>query len=187
LVPATFGFQDGGRDGASFHGVSCRLLELPLAKTATRTSASSSNDSPQVSRELLYPLDLPGNGLNEILAWDERHFLVIERDDAPGAEARFKKIMVCDLTNASNIAGFERLPPRKAPKGVTSIGKRVLIDLLDPQWKLAGPAFPEKIEGLARGPLLPDGRRLLVVGSDNDCDPTEPSRFWLFAVPAELR
>jgi hypothetical protein len=111
--------------------------------------------------------------------------LVIERDDTPGIEARFKKIMICDLAGASNIAGIERLPPHGVPTGVKPIAKRVLIDLLDPQWKLAGVTFPEKIEGLARGPLLPDGRRLLVVGSDNDCDPSEPSRFWLFAVPTE--
>ncbi len=205
--------QDSAREGLLFHGVSCRLLELPLAKAAHRTNAASvsisvggSHGGAQAGarevtrevalskavaggsepRELLYPLDLPGNGLNEILAWDERHFLVIERDDAPGVEAKFKKIMICELTGASDVAGLERLPPREAPSGVRPIAKRVLIDLLDPQWKLAGTAFPEKIEGLARGPLLPDGRRLLVVGSDNDCDPTEPSRFWLFAVPAEL-
>ena len=178
--------QDSAREGLSFHGVSCRLLELPLAGDAKRTSASKPATTTDFPRELLYPLDLPGNGLNEILAWDQRHFLVIERDDAPGAEARFKKIMVCDLTGAENIAGIERLPPRQSPAGVKPIAKRVLIDLLDPRWKLAGAAFPEKIEGLARGPMLPDGRRLLVVGSDNDCDPIEPSRFWLFAVPSDL-
>jgi len=197
--------QDSVREGLLFQGVSCRLLELPLDKTARQTGATSASISVAVSngvtkavarskaaagagepRELLYPLDLPGNGLNEILAWDERHFLVIERDDAPGVEAKFKKIMICELSGAKDIAGIERLPPREAPSGVQPIAKQVLIDLLDPQWNLAGAAFPEKIEGLARGPLLPDGRRLLVVGSDNDCDPTEPSRFWLFAVPAAL-
>jgi hypothetical protein len=178
--------QDSAREGLSFQGVSCRLLELPLAGVARRTTASKPTATKDSPRELLYPLDLPGNGLNEILAWDERHYLVIERDDAPGAEARFKKIMVCDLANASNIAEIERLPAQQLPVGVKPIAKRVLIDLLDSRWKLAGTAFPEKIEGLARGPLLPDGRRLLVVGSDNDCDPTEPSRFWLFAVPADL-
>lgn len=178
--------QDSDREGLSFRGVSCRLLELPLAGVAKQANASKLAATKSSPRELLYPLDLPGNGLNEILAWDGRHYLVIERDDAPGAEARFKKIMVCDLANASNIAEVERLPAQRLPVGVKPIAKRVLIDLLDSRWKLAGAAFPEKIEGLARGPLLPDGRRLLVVGSDNDCDPAEPSRFWLFAVPADL-
>jgi hypothetical protein len=177
--------QDSERESLAFHGVSCRLLELPLAQVAKGKSDATSTSASVVPREFLYPLDLPGNGLNELLAWDERHFLVIERDDAPGIEARFKKIMICDLAGASNIAGIERLPPRGVPTGVKPIAKRVLIDLLDPQWKLAGASFPEKIEGLARGPLLADGRRLLVVGSDNDCDPAEPSRFWLFAVPTE--
>jgi hypothetical protein len=179
--------QDSEREGLAFHGVSCRLLELPLAPVAKGKGKSDATSTAAIGvpREFLYPLDLPGNGLNELLAWDERHFLVIERDDAPGIEARFKKIMICDLAGASNIAGIERLPPRGVPTGVKPIAKRVLIDLLDPQWKLAGVTFPEKIEGLARGPLLPDGRRLLVVGSDNDCDPSEPSRFWLFAVPTE--
>ncbi|MFM7070577.1 MAG: esterase-like activity of phytase family protein [Planctomycetota bacterium] len=178
--------QDSAREGLSFQGVSCRLLELPLTGVAKSTNASKPAETKDAPRELLYPLDLPGNGLNEILAWDERYYLVIERDDAPGAEASFKKIMVCDLASASNIADIARLPARRLPVGVKPIAKRVLIDLLDSRWKLAGAAFPEKIEGLARGPLLPDGRRLLVVGSDNDCDPIEPSRFWLFAVPSDL-
>ena len=64
------------------------------------------------------------------------------------------------------------------------VRKRVLIDLLDPAFGLAGARFPEKIEGLAFGPNLADGRRLLVVASDNDFDAAEPIRFWFFAVPA---
>jgi hypothetical protein len=41
--------------------------------------------------------------------------------------------------------------------------------------------MPEKIEGLALGPALADGRRTLVVTTDNDLKTENPSWFWVFA------
>ena len=43
--------------------------------------------------------------------------------------------------------------------------------------------MPEKIEGLAFGPDLEDGRRLLLVTSDNDFVSQNPSYIYAFAVP----
>jgi hypothetical protein len=51
---------------------------------------------------------------------------------------------------------------------------------------LNGKQFPEKIEGLSFGPNMPDGRRLLVVASDNDFEAEEAIRFFFFAVSPEL-
>lgn len=47
---------------------------------------------------------------------------------------------------------------------------------------MAGPNCPEKFEGLAFGPTLPDGRRLLIVTVDNDFKPNAPSLILAFAV-----
>ena len=49
---------------------------------------------------------------------------------------------------------------------------------------IAGPSAPEKVEGLAFGPDLADGRHLLVVTTDNDFVPTQPSLFFAFGVDA---
>jgi hypothetical protein len=50
------------------------------------------------------------------------------------------------------------------------VKKELFIDLLDPALNLA-PTIPEKLEGLAWGPDLPDGRHVLYVTSDNDLNP----------------
>jgi hypothetical protein len=61
----------------------------------------------------------------------------------------------------------------------------LFIDLLAPEYGLAGEGFPEKIEGLAFGPDLPDGRHVLYVTSDNDLSSTKPTWFYAFAITAE--
>ena len=150
-------------------GLNCRLLQFSVLG--------------EHQKEMLYHLDQSANKLNEILAVDEDQFVVIERDGLAGVEARFKKIMLISTKNATDISAIEQLPPQKIPPTVTPIEKRVLIDLLDPRWDLAGEKMPEKIEGLAFGPRLPDGRRILIVTSDNDFELSNPSQFYVFAIP----
>jgi hypothetical protein len=41
--------------------------------------------------------------------------------------------------------------------------------------------MPEKIEGLTFGEDLPDGRRTVLVGTDNDFESTADSLIWVFA------
>lgn len=48
------------------------------------------------------------------------------------------------------------------------------------------PGFPEKIEGLAFGPDLADGRRLLIVTTDNDLSADTESWIWAFAIETRL-
>lgn len=153
-------------------GMNCRLLKM------------STDGSPK--SELVYHLDNKSNKLNEILSVSDREFLVIERDGNAGADAKFKKLILVSTHSATDVSDYDQLPPYDLPKDVNSLQKTVLIDLLDSQWKLAGDQMPEKIEGLAFGPDLPDGRRLLIVGSDNDFQMDSPSVVYVFAVPEKL-
>jgi hypothetical protein len=57
--------------------------------------------------------------------------------------------------------------------------------MLSPKFALAGSSFPEKIEGLAFGPDLADGRRLLVVAVDNDFIAEKPILLHAFAVDCD--
>lgn len=146
----------------------CRLLEFDLGSDATR--------------EYVYPLDQPQNKLSEILAIDDRTFLVIERDGEAGSKAAYKRVMKIDLRDATDTSAIKSFAGDKLPKGVRPIAKSTFIDLLDPRFGIAGSNFPEKQEGLAWGPTLPDGRALLWVCVDNDFVATAPSRFLAFAV-----
>jgi hypothetical protein len=71
------------------------------------------------------------------------------------------------------------------PADITPVKKTLFIDLLDPTFNLA-PTIPEKLEGLAWGPDLPDGRHLLYVISDNDLTPTLDTQLYAFAIPRSL-
>jgi hypothetical protein len=144
-----------------------RILELDLRTGATR--------------EYAYKIEDKSYGVNEILAVNDRQFLVIERDGKDGEEASFKKIFRIDLEGASDVSHLEGLPEKGDPVGFTPVTKSLFIDLLDPAFGLGGANFPEKIEGLAFGPDLPDGRHSLLVTSDNDFVGTQASQIWVFA------
>lgn len=159
--------QDGGRDG-----LFCRMLEIDLRTKATR--------------QLVYPLDKPSLGTNEILAVSGTSFLVIERDGGEGEKASTKLVTLIDTARATDVSGIASLPKSTLPEGVVPVAKRRLIDLLDPAFGLAGKNFPEKIEGLAFGPALPDGAVPLIVVSDNDFRDGVDTRLWVFRVPVAM-
>lgn len=161
--------QDGGLDAQNARvGTNIRLLEFDL-KTHT-------------SRELLYPLDDKSMGINEIEMIAPNRFLVIERDSMFGDDAKSKLIYEIELSGATDISSIERLPTSGIPDGVHPITKRLFIDLLSPQYNLGGKTFPEKIEGIALGPNLSDGSRVLIVSSDNDFKADQPTDLYAFAV-----
>ncbi len=65
--------------------------------------------------------------------------------------------------------------------------KTLFIDLLDPSLQgerdqTIKDVIAEKIEGLAWGPNLKDGRQLLYVFSDNDLFPELPTQIYAFAI-----
>ena len=74
---------------------------------------------------------------------------------------------------------------RALPAGVTPVSKQLFINLLDADLNLAA-TIPEKIEGLAWGPDLPDGRHLLYVISDNDLNPSLATQIYAFAIDPSL-
>jgi hypothetical protein len=159
--------QDHGREG-----VNCRLLEIELSTGRTR--------------ELCVALPSKAHSFNELLAIDDHRFLAIERDHEKGKKARDKKIVLLDVADASDVSSIESLPESGLPAGVKGVVKAAFLDMLEPRFGLAGETFPEKIEGLAFGPDLADGRHVLIVTSDNDYRADAPSWFWAFAIPAPL-
>ncbi len=71
---------------------------------------------------------------------------------------------------------MKQLPETGTPPGVTPVLKDGFIEVLDPAVGPAGADFLEKLEGLAFGPDLTDGRHVVIVTSDNEVIPTQPSR-----------
>jgi hypothetical protein len=179
-------------DGARLYAAMQRPLiqdsqpgEAAGKRVGTNTRIIELNRVQGTTREFLYPLDDTANGVSEILAINGHEFLVLERDGRGGAEAVTKKIFKVDLEGATDITSRESLPANGVPEGVTAARKTPFLDLLAPEFGLAGSACPEKVEGLTFGPDLADGRRLLIVAIDNDFVAEKPIEVHAFAVDRE--
>ena len=132
-------------------------------------------------REIVYALDQDGAGnatkdtISDIVAINDHEILVDERD---GKKSKTKLAYVAELNGATDVLGRTSvLLKGELDPAIKPMTKRVLFDvkgtilasdpLTDvPVGYTAG--IPDKIEGFAFGPVLPDGRRLFVVTNDND-------------------
>ena len=161
--------QDGGLDKENLRiGTNCRMLEIEIGSRKTR--------------EFVYPLHEATNGVSEILAIGDDEFLVLERDSKFGKDAHFKKIFRMKLGKATDVSGVATLPVKGLPAGIQPVMKTPFLDLLESRFQIGGEECPEKFEGLAFGPDLPDGRHLLIVTADNDFVATAPFRVYAFAI-----
>jgi hypothetical protein len=167
--------QDNGLSGLDRLGLNNRILTVDLKTGATH--------------EYVYVLDAinRGQGVSEILAINDHEFLVIERDNRsnlqtppqPPTRKWIYKITITDQT--TDVSGIASLPAGALPATITPVEKSVFINLLDNDFGLV-PTIPEKIEGLAWGPDLADGRHLLYVVSDNDLTPGLATQIFAFAI-----
>ncbi len=149
-------------------GVNVRFLEIPIDGGATR--------------EFVYTLDKPGHGVNEVLAYGEGEFLVLERDALGGPLAKFKRVFRVSVKGATDVSGVESLPSTGLPQGMRALTKVPFLNILDRRHGIRAADIAEKFEGLAFGPDLPDGRKLLLITADNDFLPEQPLRVYAFAV-----
>jgi hypothetical protein len=157
-----------GKEGHRI-GINVRLLTIDIATGKTQ--------------EYLYQLaDARAHGISELVAVNGHEFLVLERDAKAGKEAQCKKLFLIDTDGATDVSHLDALPQAEVPVDVKPVAKRLFLDLLDSRYGLAGPELPGKIEGLAFGPDLADGRHLLLVSTDNDFQPRQPSRLFALAI-----
>jgi hypothetical protein len=152
------------------------------------------------SHEYLYVLDAinQGRGVNELLAINDHEFLVLERDNrtkvpTPPNDSQspnLKRIYRIDLNKPglTDVSDVDSLPATAAELGaIVPVTKTLFLDLLDPSYQVDAThtikdVIAEKIEALAWGPDLPDGRHVLYVVSDNDLFPGLPTQIYAFAI-----
>ncbi len=106
-----------------------------------------------------YPLEAPTSpaggwvGLSEITAIGNDRFLLIERDNQPGATAAIKTVTLASL------AGVE---PKPYGQALPVVAKNLVADLL-PAMRAGGGWISDKPEGLA---MLADGELFVVIDND---------------------
>ena len=115
------------------------------------------------------------NGISEILAIDNHRLLVLERSFSVGV-GNTVRIYLVDLEGAANIRDIDSLRDVDDPKPVP-LSKTLVADIGELGVE------PDNIEGMAFGPALADGRRLLVMISDNNFQPSvQTNQVLLFAL-----
>ena len=141
----------------------------------------------QVDRQYLYwtdPIAEPSvptgsfavSGLVELLALNNQFLLAMERSfsvGAPGTGNTIKLYRV-KVAGADNINGRDSVAPMIDQ--IRPVEKTLLLDLDE----LGIPL--DNVEGMAFGPILPDGRRSLLLVSDNNFSAAGFTQFLLFAV-----
>ncbi|MFZ1415672.1 MAG: esterase-like activity of phytase family protein [Defluviicoccus sp.] len=121
----------------------------------------------------LAPLGLSGNGLVELLALDSAGtLLALERSYSVGAGITARLFEV-DTRTATDISAIGTL---EGTDGVEAVTKRLVFDL----GALGIPL--DNLEGLTFGPDLPDGRRSLIIVSDDNFNPGQFTQVLAFAI-----
>lgn len=160
------------------------LIATPTAGAVARFTRLDRDGT--VLAQYAYPLDpiqaVPtgkngDNGVSEILALDDTHALVLERSGVEGADGVWKmyiRIYEIDTTGATDIAAI----PSLVGAAYQPVSKRLVIDLA----KTSDVGAVDNIEGISWGPILADGKRSLVLVSDNNFNPAQITQFLAFEV-----
>lgn len=117
-------------------------------------------------------------GLSAIHALSDTEFLVLERDNRGlGVEVTaaplHKRVYRISITGATDISAVSLAGSNDLPTGVVPVSKVEEVDVLAMLRAAGARDIPEKLEGLAIGPRLADGRHLVLIGSDNDYSVTQ--------------
>ena len=141
-----------------------------LARILAAGGAGSATD-PRQGRNL---------GLSAIVAVNDSEFLVLERDnrgigvDDPAGKnvVGSKQVFKINISGATDVSALS-LPAGDLPPGVVPVTKSATFIDLAEQTVLPNGKRAEKWEGLAIGPRLAGGARVIVAGNDNDYSVTQ--------------
>ncbi len=118
------------------------------------------------------------NGLVELLALSDSSYLALERSFSMGVGNSIRLFLV-STEAADNVRRIKSLEGRT---GMTPASKCLLIDLADLDLYL------DNVEGMTLGPPLSDGRRSLILVSDDNFSSEQTTQIFAFALSdRELR
>jgi hypothetical protein len=172
-------------------------VENALAQDGPRTTLENSSPSRVLEfnlkgdapgREFVYlvdPVPVPpdppqassDNGLVDLQVIDNGgRFLVMERSYAEGA-GNTVKIFMSSIDGATDVSDIIALDPDGGPPAVYDPMKKTLVvDIASLGVQ------PDNLEAMSFGPMLPDGRMLLILVSDNNFNPSQITQFIALAV-----
>ncbi|WP_405952289.1 esterase-like activity of phytase family protein [Streptomyces prunicolor] len=103
------------------------------------------------------------NGVSDIVSLGHDRFLVLERASIYSDNNWKARIYLVDLHGATDVLGRDSLTAASG-RPVEPVRKTLVTDLSD----VPGLSRVDNVEGITLGPRLPDGRRTVVLVSDNN-------------------
>jgi len=189
-VPRHFmpGRRSGVRDNRAFESLT---VSSDGARILAATEASLAQDNMEGTRqsrilsfdratgepvaEYVYEIedgaDRSSTGLAELLALDGTRYLALERSTPSRSHGGSARIFLVDLGGATNVAGEDALTGNYRPAA-----KSLLLDLDTLGIRL------DNIEGMTFGPVLENGRRSLILVSDNNFSKAQVTQFLAFDI-----
>ncbi|MBK8175876.1 MAG: esterase-like activity of phytase family protein [Rhodospirillales bacterium] len=161
-------YQDG--PAASFaEGTPSRILEFavrsgaPLHEYVYVTDPVADAPDPATA--------FATNGLVDFVTLGERRLLTMERSFTTD-KGNVIKLFIVKLWPATDVRGFDSIEGH----AVRPVGKTLVANLAD------FGIVADNVEGITFGPLLPDGKRSLILVSDNNFSTTQVTQFLAFRV-----
>lgn len=114
------------------------------------------------------------NGVSDVLALGGGKLLVLERASVFATENWKARIFIASQHGATDVLSRDSL----SDGTVRPMTKKLLVDLSD----VPGLPRVDNVEGLTFGPRLPDGRRTLILVSDDNFSDQQVTQFIAFAV-----
>lgn len=165
--------QDGPSPRVGAEGGPCRITALDLASGRALRQFAYVPDAIPAHGPLpgvLPPVVYADNGISDVLMQDAHYMLVMERAYVAGQGLSVRLYRV-DTRSGSNTLDLPQLQPgnhRPSPKTLVADFATLGLRLLD------------NTEGMTWGPLLPSGRRSLVVVSDDNFRRVQTTQFAVF-------
>ena len=156
--------QDGPLPARGQAGGPLRITQYDIATRQPQRQIAYVPDALPVDN-LTMPL-VAVNGVSEILADGPEHLLVLERSYVLGAGFSVRLYRIA--TGATNTLAMDALEPGQFEPAA----KTLLLDFAQ-----AGLQTVDNIEGMAWGPRLASGERVLLLVSDNNFNPAEVTQF----------
>ncbi|MCF6215355.1 MAG: esterase-like activity of phytase family protein [Emcibacter sp.] len=160
--------QDGA-EATVKHGAPLRLLQLDIASGQPRHEYIY--EVSPVHAETLPIGNFSVSGVVDILALSTDRYIVVERSFSFGAGLSVK-LFLADLSEATDVLNFDGLKERS----YQPVQKILLADIGKFGIEV------DNIEGISFGKTLKDGRRSLILISDNNFRSTQVTQILVFAV-----
>jgi hypothetical protein len=160
--------QDGPKPTTGAPGGPCRFTRIDLETGQADRQIAYIPDA--IPLRPLIPGSYADNGVSEILMLDADRMLVLERAYATGA-GNSLRLYEIDTRAASDVLAVDTLAP-----GNHRPAARTLVA----DFAALGLSRLDNTEGMCWGPPLPNGRRMLVVVSDDNFNPLQITQFAAF-------